>query len=283
MKIQTINAERILSPTNISLAQYAINPYRGCPFACRYCYAQANKTVQKRHAPWGSFIDVKINAVELLDKEIQNKTISRVLLGSTVECYPPQEKNFRLTEGIIKLLNEHGIAVTILSKSCLIERDAELLSRNKDNKVYLTINFDQETHKKLFEPFSPPIKNRLRTLTILRQHAIARRVHIAPLFPFLQNIETICRMVKEDTEEISIELYNFKMGNWKEIEPLIAHTMPKEMFAAVKKAVSGKDAYEKYVAMLKESTEALARKLNKKLLLITPAYDSYYCENLSYE
>ena len=162
MKINLIKAERILSPTQISLAQYTINPYRGCPFGCIYCYAQQNKAIKKKKLPWGSFIDVKVNSVELLNKEIRGKNINRVLLGSTVECYTPQEKKFLLTKGVIETLNRNGIAVTILTKSALIKRDLPLLSKFKQNKIYLTVNFDSENTKRIFEPQSSPLRQRIQ-------------------------------------------------------------------------------------------------------------------------
>jgi len=122
MKINLIKAEKVLSPTQISIAPYAINPYRGCPLGCVYCYAQENKAIKKRSLKWGDFIDVKINAVEILKREIENKKIKRVLLGSTVECYPTLENDFLITQNIIKLLNSKKIPITILTKSCLIKR-----------------------------------------------------------------------------------------------------------------------------------------------------------------
>ena len=131
MKIELIETGRILSPTQISIADYTINPYRGCPFGCVYCYAQENKSIKKRSQKWGSFIDVKINAIDLLKKEVKNKKIRRVLLGSTVECYPPQEEKFCITQKIINFLNGHDIAVTILTKCSLLERDLDLISKFK--------------------------------------------------------------------------------------------------------------------------------------------------------
>ena len=282
MQINKIQAERILSPTQISIAPYTINPYRGCPFACLYCYAKEHKAIKKRNEPWGTFIDIKTNAVELLKKEIKGKKINRVLLGSTVECYPPQEKEFNLTSQIIDLLNTHNIAVTILTKSPLIQRDLDLISKHKDNKIYLTINFASEQQKNLLEPLSPPIAERIDTLKQISIKNINNRVHIAPLIPFIQNIEEIATMVLDYSQELSVELYNFKMGNWETIGKIIKENSPNE-FQRTQQIISNEENYKKLVHNLQLQVNKLNDKLKKKIIFLNPNYDDYYRKDIKYE
>ena len=283
MNITCSQAQRILSPTQISIADFTINPYRGCPFGCRYCYAQENKSIKKRNQPWGSFIDVKINALELLKKEIKNKNIKRVLLGSTVECYPPQEKEFKLTRRIIELLNENNIAITLLTKSCLLEHDLPLIAHNKDNKIYFTINFEREDHKKLFEPASPSIKNRLTTLKQIHTHAIKSRVHIAPLIPHLQNYKMICEMVSDFCDEISIELYNFRMGNWHSVQTIIGSIVSEEILNTITTIATNKNAYQNYKMQTNAAIQEFSHTLNKRIIFLAPDFDAYYHRSVRYE
>jgi len=283
MKINLIKAERILSPTQISLAQYTINPYRGCPFGCIYCYAQQNKAIKKKELTWGEFIDVKINCVELLKKEICGKNIKMVLLGSTVECYPPQENKFMLTKGVIETLNSNDIAVTILTKSALIKRDLTLLSKFKQNKIYLTVNFDSEDTKRIFEPQSSSLRQRILLLKEIQNYGISCRVHISPLIPFIQNISEIYSMVEKYTNEISIELYNFKMGNWIEIKEIIRKNLEVEILNKIEDVISCDKNYEEFVEELQKQIKKLVEISGKKIVLIVPALKDFYSSGVSYE
>jgi DNA repair photolyase len=283
MKISEIKAQRILSPTQISIAPYAINPYRGCPFACVYCYTQENKAIKKKKMTWGSFIDIKINALELLKEEIKNKEIKRVLLGSTVECYPPQEEKSLITQNIIKILNENNIPVTILTKSCLIQRDLDILTKHKSNKIFLTINFDSENIKNLFEPNSPAIADRLNVLKEIYLAKIKNRVHIAPVIPHIQNIETICLAVGKYSQEISIELYNFKMGNWDKIKMIIKNNFNNKILDKIEKVFLKKENYVAYIRKLEDKTRKIQWKLNKNITLLIPDFAAYYKSDTAYD
>ncbi|MGD9552624.1 MAG: hypothetical protein AB7V60_05935 [Candidatus Caldatribacteriota bacterium] len=69
--IKEIQAKSILSKSKVY--EYVINPYLGCQHSCTYCYARFMKKYSGHREPWGQFIDVKVNAPELLKKEIAHK------------------------------------------------------------------------------------------------------------------------------------------------------------------------------------------------------------------
>ena len=73
-KIETIDCQRVLSPTGITQADYVINPYRGCFFGCSFCYAQWNKFALKYDMSWGDYVHVKLNAPQKLDDELGEKS-----------------------------------------------------------------------------------------------------------------------------------------------------------------------------------------------------------------
>ena len=108
MKVNLVRTDKVLSPTSINLADYVINPYRGCEMGCAYCYSRNNKNMKSRRKDWGNFVDVKINSIEILKKELNDveNTNIKVLLGSITEIFQPVEKKYHLSEKIIKLLRE---------------------------------------------------------------------------------------------------------------------------------------------------------------------------------
>lgn len=283
MNVNIIQAEKILSPTQISIAPYAINPYRGCPFGCLYCYAQENKSIKRKNQQWGTFIDIKENALTLIEEEIKGKDIRRVLLGSTVECYPPQENDFLLTQHIIEILNKNNIPVTILTKSHLIKRDLALIAQCRENKIYLTINFTSDKIKNLFEPHSSSIQERLRVLKQIQTLDIKNRVHIAPVIPYIQDIESICSLVEKYTQQISIEMYNFKMGSWPAIESIIKNKFPKQTISKIKQIISSKENYERYKSQLQDKITDLGKKIHKRIFFFYPDFGDYYRSDVIYE
>ncbi len=102
--ITEIQCVRVLAPSSIELGESVINPYRGCSVGCKYCYVQKNKSAQKRNAPWGSFVDVKVNSPRILHNELKIKNIKRVLIGSTTEVYQPCEEMYQLMREILTVL-----------------------------------------------------------------------------------------------------------------------------------------------------------------------------------
>ena len=282
MKISLIKTQRILSPTQISIADFTINPYRGCPYGCIYCYAQENKAIKKKNLAWGSFVDIKVNAVDLLKKELKNKKIKRVLLGSTVECYPPQENEFCLTQRIIELLNQNDIAVTILTKSCLLERDLDLISKNKMNKVYLTINFDNEDTKNLFEPKTSRLIDRWNLLELMQKKQIPRRLYIAPYIPGIQNIPALINKAN-NLEEITVEIYNPLMGNWNALKKILETNYPADTFRKIDKIFSDENNYKGFVEEFSQELEKLGGKNKNNISLIVPNFKTYYSSQVAYE
>ena len=96
MYIKEIQGKAILSKSKIF--PYVINPYVGCQHNCTYCYARFMKRFTGHSEPWGQFVDVKINAVELLEKEIVKKKPGRVWVSGVCDPYQPQERKYQLTK-----------------------------------------------------------------------------------------------------------------------------------------------------------------------------------------
>jgi DNA repair photolyase len=81
MEIKEIHSKTILSSSQVY--DYVINPYVGCQHACSYCYARFMKRFSGHKEPWGEFVDVKINAADLLQKEVKKKKKGRLTTSSS--------------------------------------------------------------------------------------------------------------------------------------------------------------------------------------------------------
>jgi DNA repair photolyase len=183
MKMSERNVRSILSRTNIPGADYCLNPYIGCAHGCRYCYATFMTKYSGHTEPWGSFVEAKVNAVQLLRKELRRRREGEVILSSVTDPYQPVERTYGLTRGCLELLAASNLAVSILTKSHLVERDLDILGRMVNVEVGLTITTDREDIRRIFEPGASPIQARLRALQSLHTRKVPTYVFVGPMLP----------------------------------------------------------------------------------------------------
>lgn len=179
--IKEISAKNILSDSKIY--DYTINPYVGCQHNCSYCYARFMKRFSGHKEPWGEFVDAKVNAPELLQKEIDRNPKGRVWLSGVCDCYQPLEKRYELTRKGIEILVKNDWPLTIQTKSPLVLRDIDLLGQGKGVEVGFSITTADDNIRRLFEPLAPPVNERINALEELHLCGIKTFVMIAPLLP----------------------------------------------------------------------------------------------------
>lgn len=181
MKIKEITAKSVLSKSQVY--EYTINPYVGCAHACVYCYAKFMKRFTGHKENWGEFVDVKINAPELLANEVKKKKVGRVWISGVCDAYQPLEKKYKITRQCISILAENNWPFTIQTKSHLVLRDIEILKNAADAEVGFTITTADEKIRKIFEPGASPVQKRIDALAELHAAGIKTFAMIAPVLP----------------------------------------------------------------------------------------------------
>jgi DNA repair photolyase len=209
MIVKEIKAKGILSKSQVY--DYALNAYVGCQHKCLYCYAKFMKRFTGHSEPWGEFVDVKINAPELLAKEVIKKRIGRVWISGVCDAYQPLEGKYQLTKQCIEILVDKGWPFSIQTKSPLVLRDIELLKEAKDCEVGFTITTADEKVRKIFEPYAPLIAKRVEALAILHSARIRTFVMIAPMLP---GAEGLVAMLKGNVDHVLIDKLNYHYADW---------------------------------------------------------------------
>jgi DNA repair photolyase len=181
--IQEKRVKSILSKSGIPGVDYCINPYVGCSHGCRYCYATFMKRFTGHTEPWGSFLDVKTNAPEVLHRQMKKAARGHVLISSVTDPYQPVEEKYKLTRRCLEVLLPHQFSVDILTKSPLVLRDLDLLKQFKELEVGITITTDDDEIRKIFEPHAPPIEARIQALKTLSKAGLKTYAFIGPLLP----------------------------------------------------------------------------------------------------
>ena len=221
MEVKEIKAKSVLAKSKLPDSDWAVNPYVGCQFGCQYCYAAFIGRWKYPGKEWGSFLDVKINAPELLrqelvklEKRFGKKNFGTIFFSSVTDCYQGMEAKYKLTRQCLEVLAEFGYQgeVAILTKSPLVTRDIDIFKK-LNTSVGLTITALDDEVSRFFEGLAPPASARLRALKKLNNEGIKTYVFVGPVLPHLileeEKLDELFLKLKEaGTAELYVEGIN---------------------------------------------------------------------------
>jgi DNA repair photolyase len=174
----------------------SINPYRGCEHGCVYCFARPT------HAYLGlspgldfeSKLFMKPDAPELLERELSAARYSprTIAIGTNTDPYQPIERRYEIMRRILDVLERAGHPVGIVTKSNLITRDIDILSRMASRnlaKVAVSVTTLDPKLARIMEPRAPTPPRRLEALRQLAAAGIPTSVMVAPIVPAINDAE----------------------------------------------------------------------------------------------
>jgi DNA repair photolyase len=202
--VKEIQAKTILSASKIY--PYVINPYTGCQHGCSYCYARFMKRVTGHREPWGEFVDVKINAADLLRGEIKKKQRKKVWVSGVCDPYQPLEAKYQLTRQCLEILVRNNWPVVIQTRSPLVLRDVDIIKDAQDFEVGFSVTTADERIRELFEPNAPPIPDRIQALDELHKAGIRTFGMIAPMLP---GAEGLAELLRGKVDYVFIDRMNY--------------------------------------------------------------------------
>jgi DNA repair photolyase len=187
---------------------WTINPYRGCEFACKYCYARyTHEFMELRNGvEFERKIYVKQHAADLLRSELRKvKPGEDIALGTATDPYQPAERRYEITRAILEEIARHrGLELGIVTKSNLILRDIDVLKRTCENNqlfVNITITTLDSDLARILEPRAPRPDLRLEAMRQLNQAGIPAGVICAPVLPGItdsaRDLEALVRATAE--------------------------------------------------------------------------------------
>ena len=209
MVVREICARSILVKSKVF--DYVVNPYVGCQHGCVYCYARFMRRFTGHKEPWGEFVDVKINAPDLLKHEIAKRPPGRVWVSGVCDPYQPLESRYQLTRKCVETLVEHGWPITVQTKSPLVLRDIDLLRGSDKIEVGLSVTTADDQIRKLFEPRTPSTKERIKALEGLHLAGIRTYAMIAPILP---GADELAAQLGGKVDYVLIDRMNYHYGDW---------------------------------------------------------------------
>ena len=174
---------------------WTINPYRGCEFACKYCYARyTHEFMEMRNGiDFEQKIYAKQHAADLLRQEIRRvKPGEQIAIGTATDPYQPIERKLEITRAILEQFAQHaGLELGIVTKSALVTRDVDLLKQiSERNEIFVnfTVTTTDPDLARILEPRAPRPDLRLEALRKLREAGIGAGVICAPVLPGITDL-----------------------------------------------------------------------------------------------
>lgn len=209
MIIKEVHAKSILSKSQVY--DYVINPYTGCQHNCTYCYARFMKRFSGHQEPWGQFVDVKVNAPDLLKNEIKKKKPGKVWVSGVCDPYQPLEGKYKITRQCLAILAENDWQVVIQTRSPLALRDIDILKKGSHFEVGFSITTADDKIRKIFEPYAPPIGERVKALYIYHEAGLKTYAMIAPILPGAENLAD---MLIGCVDYVILDRMNYHHADW---------------------------------------------------------------------
>lgn len=227
---------------------WTLNPYRGCEFACKYCYARY--THEYMEIDGGEFekkIFVKKDASALLSWDVSHKysftapgpqgpQAEHIAIGTATDPYQPAENEYKVTRSCLEeLAKRDGLSISIITKSNQITRDIDVLKRiaqRSDLSVNITVTTLRTRLARLLEPRAPRPDLRLAALRQLREAGISAGVSASPLIPGITDgegaLESVAAAAKEAGAQWFFSGVLFLMpASAKQFIPFVREKFPK--------------------------------------------------------
>ena len=185
--VREIEVDRVLMPEG--RGHYYVNPYVGCMIGCAFCYVDHRADLSRAlegqpRLPWGRWLDVKVNAPDVLRREVARMPPGLVRMSPIVtDPYQPIERRYRITRGCLTALLDGGFAPIVLTRGALIAEDAPLLARFERAAVGFSIPTDDDRVRAAFEPGGDPIDERFAALEACKAAGIATFGVVQPVLP----------------------------------------------------------------------------------------------------
>lgn len=219
MSVREVEARSILRKNkkieSWFLTYYGMNLYRGCLHNCVYCDGRAEK--YQVDGEFGSDVVVKVNAIELLRRELDRKRTpfkrGYVGVGGGVgDSYQSVEKKYELTRKTLQLLYEKNFPVHVLTKSTLVKRDIDILKQiNEETRAIVSFSFSSADDEisAIFEPGVPPPSERLETIKMFKEEGISCGMYLMPVIPFITDTKEKMEETVSKACEVGIDFIIF--------------------------------------------------------------------------
>ena len=241
MKVRQRKVRQILQPCSLEWFAYQIDPYIGCEHHCHYCY-----TLNQTDTDETKEIIIHKDLAGQLSRELSALEPQTVYMGMNTDPYQPCERAYEQTQQVLELLAQRRFSVCMLTKSDLMVRDIDLYAKMKGSSVGISIAFQDERVRQLFEAKTPPNEKRIEALKMFKQAGIETYTLINPVMPFVTNAGQLIEMVAPYADTIWIYPLSMEKEedrNWRNVKQRLDRHFPDMMEKYRQIAFSKDDPY----------------------------------------
>ena len=249
MKARQISGKKILQPCSLEWYEYQIDPYIGCEHHCHYCYTLNQNDTEKTEEIL-TYRDITCQLIE----ELSGLKPQTIYMGMNTDPYQPCDKILQQTRKVLELLAYRKFSACMLTKSDLITRDIDLIKKMPGSSAGVSIAFQTERVRGLFEAYAPSNKRRIKALKKLKESGIETYVLINPVMPFISDVDALIEKVGPYADTIwiyGLHMESKKDKNWKNVKSILERNFP--------------DLMEKYIDITFKENHPYWSELRRKL------------------
>ena len=264
LKVSECSNRTILSPCGLKELDYQVDTYVGCGHCCHYCYVLA-----QAETDWSKEIRVHKEIVDQLSGEIDKIPSQTIYMGYYTDPYQPCEAEYHQTRKVLELFLKKGFSASILTKSDLVVRDIDLLKEMDDAAVSVSVAFNDNQTRRLFEANTVDTEKRIEALHQLKEAGVRTGALVCPIIPYITDAVQLVNMLVPYTDVIwtyGLSIDDPLGQNWLNMQQILNNQFP-ELFEQIETAIFSKG--HRYWAQLRESLEVLKkdRQLNLNIHL----------------
>jgi DNA repair photolyase len=215
IKLNVIQPKSVLNKSG--MGGFTLNPYNGCPVGCAYCYVPHMRHKQLEERKWGTYVDVKEGAVEILERQLGRlRNPTTVFMSTATDPYQPVEERYKITRRMLEVFERYPQhRLSILTKQTLVERDADILARLPRVAVGMSISIMDDRLAQVLEPWAPVTSERLAVIKRLSSYGIATYVLWAPALvpaPLTKEFirSSVERVAESNARALSLDTLNYR-------------------------------------------------------------------------
>jgi DNA repair photolyase len=240
VKLKVIQPRSVLNASG--MGGFTLNPYVGCPVGCSYCYVPHMAHKQLEDRKWGTYVDVKEGAPELLEQQLARKRQpARIFMSTATDPYQPVEARYQITRRMLEVFERHPKhSLFILTKQSLVERDVDILTRLPRVAVGMSISVMRDDLSQLIEPWAPVTSERLAVIGRLSAAGIPTYVLWAPAFVPVPMTDKFVRVAVHAIAESGARALSLDSLNYRSRQPAgLTRRLAREGHAPATKAQVG--------------------------------------------
>ena len=262
MKINTCSSRPILQTCRLENFDYQIDAYVGCGHLCHYCYV-----LNQAETDWREEILIHHDLEGQLQTELAPIAPQKIYFGYHTDPYQPCEAEYRQTRNALRLLRDRGFSASILTKSDLVLRDVDILKAMPDASVSVSVAFNDNDTRRLFEANTIDTEPRIAALRQLRAAGIGTGALVCPVIPYITDAALLIDMLAPHTDAIWIYGLSIEKPtdpNWHNLQELLERHFP-DLKTKIESAIFSKD--HPFWTALREDLQrrAVERGLNLKI------------------